>query len=134
MWAAGHSPSTRANLARGGKTPRPVVAHVRVVPLIEYLRGYYTVTEIAALLGVGRWTVHHWLSGFRNVEPTYARRISELVLAHRRPRGAFDTFDRDARRLPTARERKTTTQGLESERLVREAREKREWRQRTGAA
>jgi hypothetical protein len=80
----------------------------RLTPMFEFLvTTYGTQPAVAQLLGISDSMVSLLRRGcVRMVDPDVARKVVELVMASRRPRDLFATFEVEgSRRLPTVAER-----------------------------
>jgi hypothetical protein len=121
VWVRGHA--ARLHVAgRGTRWSKAGVPGPRVMAMFEFLvRTYGTQPAVAHLLGISDSMVSLLRRGrVRMVDPEVAKRVVDLVLASRRPRDLFATFEVDGpRRVPTVAEREAMDRVGEVRRLGR---------------
>lgn len=107
VWVRGHA--ARLHVAgRGTRWSKAGVPGPRLTTMFEFLvRSYGTQPAVAQLLGISDSMVSLLRRGrVRMVDPDVAQKVVDLVLASRRPRDLFATFEVEGpRRVPTIAER-----------------------------
>lgn len=88
----------------GNGWPRRGIPIERVRPLAHWLRDRYGYVRACEVVGLpaGTWDRVMTYTGAKYVDPETAKRIVDVVLAHRIPEGSRSPFDVERRVLPAA--------------------------------